>query len=39
VLLPRRQANLARSAKVKEHAMSHPLNPPIAVIGVDIDKN
>jgi transposase len=39
VLQPRRQANLARGAKVKEHAMSHQLNPTIAVIGIDIGKN
>jgi hypothetical protein len=39
VLLPRRQANLARDAKVKEHAMSQQLSAKITVIGVDIGKN
>jgi transposase len=39
VLLPRWQANLARGAKVKEHAMSQQLSATIAVIGIDIGKN
>src|SRR6266480_1011278 len=39
VLLPRRQANLARGAKVEEHAMSQQLSTTIDVIGVDIGKN
>jgi len=39
VLLPLRQANLARGAKVKEHAMSQQLSTTIAVMGVDIGKN
>jgi hypothetical protein len=39
VLLPRQQANLARGAKDKEHAMSQIPNSAIAVIGIDIGKN
>src|SRR5207247_6075587 len=33
------QANLARGAKVKEHAMSQQLSATIAVIGIVIGKN
>ena len=39
MLLPRRQANVARGANVKEHAMSQQLSTTIAVIGIDIGKN
>jgi hypothetical protein len=37
VLLPRQQANLARGAKDKEHAMSQTSNTAIAVIGIRVD--
>src|SRR5256886_7345544 len=33
------QANLARGAKVEEHAMSQQLRTTITVIGIDIGKN
>src|SRR5262249_4760192 len=36
---PCQQANLARGAKVKEHAMSQQVSTTIAVMGVDIGKN
>ena len=39
MLLPLRQAKLARGAKEKEHAMPKKLNTAIAVIGIDIGKN
>jgi len=39
VLLARRQANLARGAKVEEHAMSRQWSTTIAVIDVGIGKN
>ena len=35
MLRPRRQGKLARGVKDEEHAMSHKLNPGIAVIGID----
>jgi transposase len=39
VLLPRQQANLARGAQDKEHAIAQKLKAAIAVIGNDIGKN
>jgi transposase len=39
VLLPHRQANLARGTKAEEHAMSQQVSTTIAVMGIDIGKN